>query len=197
MLRGQVKIVAITGAAGSGKSRLSQALQGQFGYTPMSFSAGLKKMIYTLPEMQEANFVDRDWKERIHPLYGKSPREMMQTLGTEWGRNLIHPDIWVKISAARVEAKWLMNKALDCFVFDDLRFESEATWVRSLNGLVVHVDRFDNPHCVRAHESENGVDFNMQCDMRITNNRTVEDFVQKASKVHEHAEGLRIAASAE
>ncbi|SDW38102.1 hypothetical protein [Nitrosomonas communis] len=63
-------------------------------------------------------FNDRDLKEKPHDdLLGKSPRDVMQSFGVEWGRKLIHPDIWVK----RVEN--LIDHYLR-LVLSDVRFDN-------------------------------------------------------------------------
>jgi len=189
MLKGNIKLIGITGAAGSGKSVLSKALQGQFGYYPMSFSAGLKKMIYTLPHLSEEKFADREWKEKVHPFYGKSPREMMQTLGTEWARNLIHPDIWVWVAAQKVENKFTVTRNICNYIFDDVRFENEAEWIRNTGGLIVVLRRDETPE-VREHSSEAGINTNIM-DYVVRNNRSIEDLCSSAPFLNDLAETAR------
>lgn len=179
MLKGNVKLIGISGAAGSGKSRLSQALQGQFSYIPVSFAYDLKKMLQALPFMHEENFKDRIWKEVTHPFYGCSPRHLMQTLGTEWGRNLVHPDIWVLITGTRIEAKWMVNKAFDAYVFDDLRFDNEAEWIKKQGGITVKVSRVQD-QLVKAHSSEAGISKEF-IDVYVNNYTTIEDLCGRAS----------------
>jgi hypothetical protein len=69
---------------------------------------------------------------------GVSPRQMMQTLGTEWGRSCIHPDIWV-IVAEGIARKQL--KSGQNVVIDDVRFPNEAEMIRRLGGELWLVDR--------------------------------------------------------
>jgi hypothetical protein len=71
----------------------------------------------------------------IHDLGGASARTMMQTLGTEWGRRMIHPDLWASV--------WKRHVAtLDGpVVVDDLRFPNEAAAIREMGGIIWRVYR--------------------------------------------------------
>ena len=61
-------------------------------------------------------------------LCGKTPRQAMQLLGTEWGRDLISPDFWVSAWSAAVD-RALTGGAIG-IVADDCRFLNEvaAIW---------------------------------------------------------------------
>jgi len=81
---------------------------------------------------------------------------MMQTIGTEWGRELINPSIWL-LRADQVIAEWQeQDPALPGVVISDVRFENEATWLREQGGLLIHVSRPDAAEVV-IHASEAGV----------------------------------------
>src|SRR5271166_5111492 len=85
-------------------------------------------------------------KEEPIPAFGKSPREMLQTLGTEWGRTHIGEGVWILLAQEK-----LLNMG-GGMVITDIRFPNEAAWVRRMGGTVVHVLR-DVP-AVHAHSSE-------------------------------------------
>ncbi|WP_319413848.1 hypothetical protein [uncultured Cohaesibacter sp.] len=111
-------------------------------------------------------------EEGDHILCGKSPRHAMQTIGTEWGRNMIHPNLWTSIwsrKAASVEGP---------VVVDDCRFLNEAQTVSAMGGLLVFVDRGDAKN-VGNHISETfeGIVF----DGHLVNGGTLED-LKEASK---------------
>lgn len=57
-------------------------------------------------------------------------REFLQRLGTEFGRNLVHPDLWTAATLAR---------AVGPTILADVRFENEADAVRKAGGLIIHL----------------------------------------------------------
>jgi hypothetical protein len=73
-------------------------------------------------------------------LCGATPRHAMQALGSEWGRNLIHPDLWVTLW----REKAYQSKA-PLIVADDVRFANEAATVLALGGTLLRVRRHDAP----------------------------------------------------
>jgi hypothetical protein len=78
-------------------------------------------------------------KEAPTPLpYGPTLRHMMQTLGTEWGRNCIGPQFWSRLWSLRVLK--LLNAGASV-VCDDMRFPEELTVVQDLGGQTWRVTR--------------------------------------------------------
>jgi len=111
-------------------------------------------------------------KEQVIPALGVSPRRLMQTLGTEWGRQLINPDLWL------ILAKQLLLNYGPGMVIADVRFENEAAWVREQGGRVIHIERPDNV-TVEAHASEAGIEFKgEEGDIKIVNGGSLEDLQQ-------------------
>lgn len=159
-------IIAMTGAAGSGKDAVADILVKDYGFERLSFAYGLKSMLRRLYEVQHvsAEVIERkiegDLKEKsCHYLSGKSPRHAMQALGTEWGRNCIGESFWVQ---AAVES---MEREID-YVCSDCRFENEwdalklrgaYMWRRTGGGL-------DGDAAL--HESEHGLS-NVEPDVII------------------------------
>lgn len=106
-------------------------------------------------------------KEEIIPALGVSPRHMMQTLGTEWGRDLINRDIWITM------AKHRLLQAGEGMVIPDVRFNDEAAWIRKAGGRVVHLLR-NSVTPVKEHSSEAGVTI-LPEDLVLLNNGSLED----------------------
>jgi hypothetical protein len=109
------------------------------------------------------------WQERKEQMtvLGASPRRLMQTLGTEWGRQLIHPDLWLLLADRKIA-----QNGAGCVVAD-VRFENEAAWIRRNNGVVIHVFRKTTTQ-VEQHISEAGISVQM-FDRTIHNNGTLEE----------------------
>jgi len=84
-------------------------------------------------------------------LLGQTPRYAMQTLGTEWGRDLIHQDLWAH--AWKVEVTKLLNRGYK-IVCDDCRFENEVKVVHDFEGTQIwRIRRKDLPSKME-HSSE-------------------------------------------
>lgn len=160
-------LIGIAGPARSGKDTVAEYLVKEFGYERFGMADPLKDglliMLRHVGVTWEHLWGER--KEEVIPALGKSVRQMLQSLGTEWGRQLVHPDLWIKITEARVK-DWSGR------VISDVRFENEAAMVRR-HGVLMHIER---PDCaqVAAHKSEDGVK-REPGDLVITNDGTVED----------------------
>lgn len=87
--------------------------------------------------MQSVEMVDGALKEVPSELLaGHSPRYLMQSLGTEWGRDLVAQDIWRRILLAKVDHHHGLP-----IVVDDLRFPNEADGLRAAGFTIVRIIR--------------------------------------------------------
>lgn len=110
------RVVALGGMAGAGKDTVADYLVREHGYEKVSFAAPIRKFIaslmgLTLEEMEKV-------KEDPSSIGGRSPRYMMQTLGTEWGRGMVADSIWEEALLKRL-------KGPGRFVVSDTRFPTE------------------------------------------------------------------------
>lgn len=158
-------LVGFAGRAGVGKDTAAQALL-PMGFRPMAFADPLKQMLDAL--LEDTAWDDREWKEALLPRLGVSPRFLAQTLGTEWGRQTIHPDFWVKIARHRLEDQWRV-------AFTDVRFPNELKMIQDHDGVVIYITRPGAP-AVESHSSENSIN-PQDCDTIVTNTYpTVAEF---------------------
>lgn len=129
------KVIGIVGLAGSGKTIIAKHLAEHYGYTRTRFAEPLKRMLRLGLGLSNEE-VDGALKEEPMARFGGvTPRHMMQTLGTEWGRKRVYGGVWVDA--------W-SNLALQNngpVVVDDVRFPNEASAVRELGGTVWRVHR--------------------------------------------------------
>lgn len=91
----------------SGKSTIAAALE-QKGYVIVPFAETLKLMLLPMLEAlgydnKGANYLVNQAKQVVVGDAGVSVRHMLQTLGTEWGRQCIHPDVWVRCWKGRAD----------------------------------------------------------------------------------------------
>lgn len=109
-----------------------------------------------------------------------TPRLMLQLLGTECGRQIIHPNIWVNALFADYEkdSNWIIT---------DVRFPNEAQAIKDKGGIVIRVNRdYQNPLMpeigIPEHLSETALD-DYEFDHVIDNNGSIEELVEKAKKL--------------
>lgn len=165
-------LIGIAGPAGSGKNTVADIIADQHDCVQYSFAAPLKQMLQLGLGLTRHD-TDGYRKEQVHPVYGKSTRQMMQTLGTEWGRNMVHPDIWVMATADYCTALHKENQRL-AIVLTDVRFNNEADWVRNQGGIIIHLSR-PSAAPVAEHASEKPVNYIEDVDFIIHNDGDLDD----------------------
>ena len=166
----KVVIIAFTGPKQSGKSTAADYLIGK-GFKKLAFAEPIKDFVWYLLQgfSLKQDYIERlmtTHKEVVIPELGVSARYLMQTLGTEWGRTLIHPDIWTMWMSKR-----LATETAEYLVFEDVCFENEAALIRSMGGLIIHIDHRDLVSDDK-HVSESGINRHKD-DVLINNDYTV------------------------
>ncbi len=155
-------LIGITGKAGSGKDTVGTVLQAQFGLGihKLSFATRLKEMVAAMLnvpyEMLEGvTEQSRKWREEPFEDIGKSPRELMLSLGTEWGRDMVHNDVWVRL--VNDQFKDMIGGAF----LTDVRFTNEAEWIKFMGGVLIETRKIGGELQVgsgtTSHRSEAGV----------------------------------------
>ena len=111
-------VIGLHGRARSGKDTVANFILAQRGGYIYSFADPIRAMLVPLGiDMRDPYWQER--KEEVIPAIGASPRRMMQTLGTEWGRELINPELWL------ILAKQLLLNCGPGMVIADVRFAVE------------------------------------------------------------------------
>ncbi len=127
-----MKVIGFCGAAGAGKSTAADRLVHCHGFRRVRFAGPLKRMMWALG--LDERHTDGALKELPCGLLGgRTPRFAMQTLGTEWGRDIIAQDLWLRAWRAEVTA------ACKLVVVDDVRFANEAEAVRQAGGTLIRI----------------------------------------------------------
>ncbi len=171
-------LIGLTGKARSGKDTVGQMLVG-YGLDRVAFADPIKRMLIEGLGLGPEH-VDSPLKEQPIPWLGKSPRQLMQTLGTEWGRAQ-HPEIWTLIAGREITASRLAGRGV---VITDVRFENEAAFVRRQGGEIWHIWRDVEP--VAAHSSEAGV-APLMGDRYIGNSGTLQELRNSVAITWENA----------
>jgi len=151
-------LIGLCGPAGAGKNTLANFLTDSNGgpFAQVAFADPLYECVSAITGLSVSRLKDRDVKEAVIPWLGKSPRQLLQTLGTEWGRGTVHPEIWIRIAMERAAHHLTFNGV----VITDVRFDNEAQAIVDAGGEVWRVAR-PGWRCLAdesaAHSSEAGV----------------------------------------
>lgn len=159
-----------------GKSTVAKQLIEE-GFVIVSFAGPLKRMLvsfimdlgYSDNEARRLVYLD---KHEIIPEIGVNSRHLQRTLGTEWGRQCVHPDTWIKTW----EAGFRMAGS-DKVVVDDLRHVNEFDCIRRHGGLCWTLDSHREGFVKEAteHGSEGELDARTDWDDELQNDGTIED----------------------
>ena len=163
-------IIGLCGAAGAGKDTVAEALAAG-GYGRIAFADPLYEAVSAITGLTVEQLHDRSRKENALGWISCSPRRLLQTLGTDWGRNMIHEEIWVMATMQRADA------AGGDICITDVRFPNEAAAIKARGGVVWRVVRPGfNPldGAAAGHESERGVP-QEYIDDEIVNSGSIAD----------------------
>lgn len=172
-------VIGLHGAAGSGKDMLADYLVRRYGFTKIAFADPLYDMAAALlPHLGVRGDVlrllreDRAFKESPLPLIQHSPRHLLQTLGTEWGRVQMHPELWLRIAQQRIAL------TAGPVVLTDVRFANEAALVLRQGGAVWRLLR-PSAGTSSAHTSETPLARDL-IDHHLHNDGTPEQLFEAA-----------------
>lgn len=172
-------------APGSGKTAIASYLSTN-GYKRVSMAATIKKMVVVLlrdlgVSADEATRLVYEDKHEEIPGIKASARHLLQTLGTEYGRGCVHPDVWLMCWRTSVQEHIRAGMHVVC---DDVRFPNEANLVRQLGGELWMVTRPGVQRC-GTHASEGGLDNFPYFDRRLCNDGSLVDLYQRVRRVIE------------
>lgn len=144
-------IVGLVGFIGAGKGTVADLLVERHNFFKESFASSVKDACATIFGWNRAllegdTTESREWREQPDAWWSEklgkefSPRLALQLMGTEAGRDVFHPDLWVHTVLRRCEqAPW------NNYVIADVRFPNEINAIVNSGGKVVRVRRGDDP----------------------------------------------------
>lgn len=148
-------LIGLHGLARTGKDTAATYLAAHYALLSYAFAEPLKLAIMQMFNLT-ADHIEGALKEQPLPGIGKSPRQLMQLLGTDWGRDLVHRELWLLLAEQNLQHMAELHQDMQGAVLRDVRFENEAAWVRSKGGVILHIQRPDAAP-VAAHTSEAGI----------------------------------------
>jgi len=122
------------------------------------FADKLKDIACLLIGCTRADLEDREFKEKElgEEWDGLTPRKLLQLLGTEAGRHIIHPNIWVNALFAdyvcddcgqqecptdEEDTGQMIHYSFPDWIVTDVRFPNEAQAIKDRGGIVIRVNR--------------------------------------------------------
>lgn len=178
-------LIGICGPAGSGKDTLADGIAAMDVYFKYAFADPIKAAINVMFGFGPVHWQNREWKEEPMPWLSRqltredvpevpgaigefacpSPRSLMQSLGTDWGRDMVDQELWLKIAqqkfakvntTAQMQGGRIIGLGM---IIPDVRFNNEAQWIKDAGGLLLQIDRPSlEPISENSHASEAGLD---------------------------------------
>lgn len=181
-----MQLIGLTGRAGCGKDTVARFLCEAHGFVQIALADPLRDGIKVMLGLTDEQLHNRDLKEASIDWLGKSPRELLQTLGTEWGREQVVPDLWLRVAARRIASIKASPPCLHVagIVVSDIRFENEAEWLRAQGGALWHIARPGIACGNAGHVSENGIT-KANFDVDIANDTTIADLEELVATLME------------
>lgn len=154
-----MKLIGIGGKKRSGKSTFAKYLKleaAKKGWVSeeVSFAAPIKAMMAEVfrHELSYATFTDDSRKvDRVEIVPGvfMTVREILQRVGTDCFRNIIHQDFWVARGMALAQ-----SSTADLVIFPDVRFGNELQAIKE-KGYTIYLEKLtDDPQPMDNHPSE-------------------------------------------
>jgi hypothetical protein len=106
--------------------------------------------------------------------YGPTYKEFQQKFGTEFVRNMVHPDFWILAMSQRLS----YYKSHQPAIITDVRFQNEVDFVQSCGGLIIRISRDVPAVGIPGHMSDKVFDLDLTkgAYREVENTSTIEDF---------------------
>ena len=144
--------------------------------------------------------------EKLITSYIPTPRLLLQLLGTECGRQILHPNVWVNSLMSEYKLKWVstgdsvaeedvsIQKEYPNWIIPDTRFPNELRAVKDRAGITIRVNRPDfvensltgEKFLVKVHKSEHLSETSLdhaEFDYVIENDGTLKDLKEKVIEI--------------
>jgi hypothetical protein len=140
-----MRIIALHGPKHSGKTTATKAILEVYTKESrhISFATPMKQMLVHILDPIDKAYglkpIGMPWEEALNdekfklrrvPILGWPVRYLLQTLGTEWGRNMIDKSIWIYLAWLKIAEA--LDEGVDLVIVDDLRFREELTMLIGL-----------------------------------------------------------------
>lgn len=178
------KVIAIYSSfPGQGKSVICQRLVKEHGFHHLPFARLIKRLAFVLLTEHgysgnaAIRYLESEKEVHLDKIAGApTARYLLQTLGTEWGRHIIHANLW--LLEWETQARTLTDSGLN-IVADDLRLPSEVEAVHRLGGRIWRVERPDAEIPESSNHETEGRLNSVSFDRLLINDGTIESLYKK------------------
>lgn len=183
-----MKLIGLTGPAGSGKNTVARFLCETQGFVQIAFADPMRDAVKAMFGLTDEDFSDREKKETIIPWIGCSPRELLVGIG-DWARGTIDEEIMIFIASRRmqrVKADAVLSY-IQGIVISDIRLDNEANWLRYQGCELWHIHRTTMAYSglatnVRSHATERGVE-RQEGDRIIHNDSSIDQLLEHVGSI--------------
>lgn len=189
-------LIGLTGIAMSGKDTVAGHLYKQDDFFRMGFADPLRDGLKAMFHLVDWHFTP-EGKEIVVEWIGKTPRELMQTLGEEWGRQLVHRHIWIRHLERRMKPKVIRGQP---GIITDVRHVEEARLIHSNGGQIWRVIRPGAATTAHSDHTSEQEAHRIVADVDLVNDGTLEQLFEQVDEAYsvrldevEEAQRLRMA----
>jgi hypothetical protein len=149
-------LIGLIGKAYAGKDSVADHLVANHKFAKRSLAAPLKEIVKNVFRLTEEQVYGKE-KGIVDPRYSKSPRDLLQQVGTECFRKL-YPNVWVDYLTeeykrlSTIEDLGLLNFAK--IVVSDVRFLNEAEGIKKVDGVLWKLICPDHPSNMKMTEEQ-------------------------------------------
>ena len=168
----KLDVLGIHGPLDGGKDTIAHyIIKTHPGFVKYAFAKPLKdaaKVIFNFTDLQ---LEDRKLKEEVDPYWNVSPRKVCQLLGSEFGRDMIDKNIWIKRAQLQIQKNREQGYKT---IITDVRFQNEADWLRTLPNsklLYLSVPNLNKDEKYQ-HQSETGFPIDDSIDQFFLNDKS-------------------------
>jgi len=162
-----------------GKSETAKYFVKEYKYNMLTFAEPMKDMIGVVlkglgyGEDKIYEMLYGNLKELVIPELGVTPRFLLVTLGSKWGRGMINDDMWIKIALGNLDPNLR-------YVCEDVRLLNEAEHLREKGFKIIRVI---NPRIPLVESISEGKLDDYSFDHVIMNDGSIEDLHEQIENI--------------
>lgn len=172
-------MIGLCGFSNTGKTTLTDGLLSLYGKAwgieRIGFADPMIDMLVALGVPRGMIDDKMHWDISLEILSGHTIRDAVDTLGTRWGRECMHPNVWVNVAMSRA---WKLQDAGRIVILENVRFPNEFETIRSQGGTIIAINRLGiEPDLTK--ETERYVPMLQSiCDHQFDNSMPIEQSIK-------------------